>query len=432
MEPFDFSPETSSMERTVHLPQPPKDPLAPESASTATAVPPTVTSVAPAETAVAPAETAVASVAPAGCELTPSAPAPVKKQKNGGWMAVAIIAVCFSLLLGVFGIWAASNSQGAFAIPQSVTPSYQYRDNVEEGDKLTPQEIIKKVSPSVVTVSVEKDVVQGQVAGGFGTGIIYTDNGYILTNAHVVEGASSLSVTDYQGNNYPATLIGFDTESDTAVIKIKATGLTPAEFGESSKVVPGDYVIAIGTPYDVNLSYTATEGMVSALRKGLNFPELGFTLDLIQHDAAINSGNSGGPLVNVYGQIIGINSIKISGTYENLGFALQIDKVLPLAEEIMNTGRVSRPGIGISGATYETENSKGAYILSVVVGGPADKAGLKQGDIIIKAGEINIESIDQLKEVIRSMQIGDSMEITYVRNNAVHTTQLILEELTQQ
>ena len=392
MQTYDFSPETSLMDQ----PQPATAPIQP------------------------------ITVAPIPKEIAP------KKQNNGVWMAIAIIAVCISLLMGTFAIWAAKNSQMSFQIPQSVTPSYNFRDNVTEGDKLTTQEIIAKVSPSVVTVSVEGMGENGQVASGFGSGIIYTDTGFILTNAHVVDGASKISVTDYNGKTYSAKLVGADTDSDTAVIKIEATGLVPAEFGQSSKLVPGDSVIAIGTPYDTNLAHTATQGMVSALRKGLNFAELGYTLDLIQHDAAINSGNSGGPLVNVYGQVVGINSIKISGTYENLGFALQIDDVLPLAEQLMNTGKVSRPGIGISGYTYDTPNLKGAFIYTIVPGGPAEKAGLQPGDIIIKAGTETIESIDELKSLLQSMQIGDSVELTYLRNNAVHTTTLVLGDVSEQ
>ncbi len=388
---FDFSPETSSMEQ-VQTP----------------ATPP------PAET---PAPAAPAEVS-----------APTKKPKNGLWMALAIVALSISLLTGCFAIYAAGGGQIQYQIPQSVTPNYNFREDVEIGDKLTNQEIIQKVSPSVVTVMVQVSE-NGQTATGFGTGIIYTDNGYILTNAHVVEGAIQVAVSDINGKRYSAKVIGSDSQSDTAVIKIEATGLTPAEFGQSSKVVPGDKVIAIGTPYDMNLSYTATEGMVSALRDSLNFPELGYTLDLIQHDAAINSGNSGGPLVNEYGQVIGINSIKISGTYENLGFALQIDDVLPLAQELMNNGRIVRPGIGISGSTYEMDNLKGAYIHAVVENGPAHKAGLQQGDIIIQVDSTPVDSIDSLKEYLQSKKIGDKITVTYQRNDKVHTTELVLEEL---
>ncbi len=346
-----------------------------------------------------------------------------KPAKNGIWMVIAIIALSISLLLGAFAIWAAGKNNQAFQIPQSNTPSYNYRTDVTEKDQLTPQEIIAKVSPSVVTISTPK---------GFGTGIIYTDNGYILTNAHVVEGATRIAVTDSSGNSYTATLVGADSQSDTAVIKINATGLIAAEFGQSAKVVPGDMVIAIGTPYAENLSYTATQGMVSAIRESLKFPELGYTLDLIQHDAPINQGNSGGPLVNVYGQVIGINSIKISGTYENLGFALQIDEVLPLAEELMNSGKVTRPGIGISGYDNNTSDVKGAYVVEVVPGGAADKAGLQAGDIIIKVDNTTIESIEQLKKVVQSGKIGDSITLTYIRNDAVYSTTAVLQELNQQ
>ena len=389
MEQYDFSPETSSMEQTP-LPQP---------------VP------VPAQAAPAPSEE------------------PKKKGVNGVWIVVAIMAICFALLMGVFAIWAAGNSKPSFDLPQSNTPTYNYRDDVKEGDALTPQEIIAKVSPSVVTVAVEGVNEEGKPAAGFGTGIIFTDQGHILTNDHVVDGARTITVTDYYGKTYSATVVGSDSQSDTAVIKINASGLTPAEFGKSSALVPGDTVIAIGTPYDTNLAYTATMGIVSALREDLSFPELGYTLNLIQHDAAINSGNSGGPLVNVYGQVVGINSIKISGTFENLGFALPIDDVLPLAEELMNTGKISRPGIGITGMNYDENDIQGAYVYSVVPGGPAEKAGLQPGDIIIKAGDKEIKTIDELKSELQSMKIGDSVLLTYIREDAVHTANLVLEEL---
>lgn len=365
-----------------------------------------------------------------------------KKGKYGALLTVTIIAVAFSLLMSAFALWVAISGNGMtpglgngtgtgqdHQIPQSSTPSYNYDENVTEQDALTPQQIIQKLSPSVVTVLVEGYDDNGQPASGFGTGIVYTDNGYILTNAHVVENTTAVTVRDWQETEYTATVIGSDSASDVAVIKIEAAGLTPAQFGTSASVVPGDSVIAIGTPYADNLSLTSTSGMVSALRDNMSFPELGYTLDLIQHDAAINSGNSGGPLVNVYGQVIGINSIKISGTYENLGFALQIDAVLPLAQEIMNTGKVSRPGIGITGTTYETADMRGAYVYSVVPNGPAANAGLRKNDIIIKADDTEISSIEDLKDFLGEKKVGDTVTITYVRNNTVRTTELVIGEL---
>ena len=352
-------------------------------------------------------------------------PAP-KKQRNGVWMAIAIIALAVSILTASFAIAAAGGATQAFQIPQSVTPSYNYRTEVNEGDKLTPQEIIKKISPSVVTVQ-----VAGPNSSGFGTGIIYTDTGYILTNAHVVDGATSIQVTLQDDRSFPATVIGSDAASDVAVIKITAPKLTPAEFGQSSVLVPGDRVIAVGTPYALELEYTATQGIVSSLRYDMNFSDLGFTMDLIQHDAAINPGNSGGPLVNEYGQVVGINSIKISGTFENLGFALQIDAVLPLAEELMNNGKITRPGIGITGYTYDENDLKGAFVYTVVPGGAADKAGLKAGDVIIKAGDKDITSIEDLKAVLADLRVGDSITVTYIRSNTVHTATIVLQDITQ-
>ena len=365
-----------------------------------------------------------------------------KKGKNGIWLIIAIVAVALSLIVGAFAIWVAGNdgdglkfpqsntqnngSDGSFNIPQSNTPSYQYRDDVTAEDQLTPQEIIAKVSPSVVVVSVE-----GNGVAGFGTGFIYTDNGYILTNAHVVDDATRITVTDYYGKTYAATLIGADDQSDVAVIKINATGLKAVEFGQSSSVVPGDTVIAIGTPYAEELSFTATQGMVSAIRKDLNFSNLGYTLDLIQHDAPINSGNSGGPLINVYGQVIGINSIKISGSYENLGFALQIDDVLPLAEKLMSGGKITRPAIGIKANSAIIREDGGVEISEVTPGGSAEKAGLKAGDVIMKLDDVQIKNFATLRKAIQSHNIGDTIQVTYLRDGEEFTVSLVLGILSE-
>ena len=361
-------------------------------------------------------------------------PRPEKKKKTGrGLAVVAMILAILSLAANGFTIWSLYNhTDGNLLpqadIPQSSTPAYQYRDNVSRDDELTNQEIIRKLNPSVVTISTVL-ANQGLSSGSIGTGIIYTDNGYILTNAHVVEGATEISVTDYVGNEYEATLIGADSETDTAVLKIQGEDFPAAEFGQASQAVPGDRIIAIGTPYAVDLHNTATEGMVSAHRDNVTFSSLGGTVDLIQHDAAINPGNSGGPLVNAYGQIIGINTMKIFGDYDNLGFAISIDSILPIAEELMTNGKIVRPGIGITGYTYQTEELSGAYVESVVKGGAADKAGIRRGDIIIKANDTPISTIDELKTEIRKNKIGDSITLTYMRGDTVHTTVMVLEEL---
>ena len=392
MDEFEFSPEASSIEQPVT----PPPALRPET----------------------------------DASLRPYEQPAAKKRPNAFWKVLSVVSICLALAMSGVALYFAAQQKGilVYDVPQSNSPTYSYRTDVKEGDALTNQEIIKKVSPSVVTVSVEVASAQGQ-GSGFGTGIIYTGNGYILTNAHVVEDALSISVKDYDGKTYEATLVGMDTDSDVAVIKIEAEGLTPAEFGKSSQLVPGDKVIAIGTPYVQNMEYTATEGMVSALRESVNFTDLGYMLDLIQHDAAINSGNSGGPLINIYGQVVGINTIKISGTYENLGFALQIDAVLPLAEELMNNGKIVRPGIGITGSTYSADDITGVYVHSVVEGSPAEAAGLRVGDVIIKANDTEIDSINRLKNLINACKVGDTVEITYLRDDVVKKVNMTLTEL---
>lgn len=367
---------------------------------------------------------------------------PPKKKKNGLWLALGIIFLCLALLLGVAAFLNAQNKidEGGYGnggnatvnpIEQSNTPTSNVRTDVSEGDKLTTQEIIAKVNPSVVTVKVEvRDSQTGQSGSGFGTGIIFSENGYILTNAHVVEDSTKVDVLTLDGDEYPAKIIGSDTDSDVAVIKIEATGLKPAEFGRSSALVPGDKVVAIGTPYEINLSHTVTEGIVSALRDKMQFPSLGFTLDVIQHSAPINSGNSGGPLINEYGQVIGINSIKIL-TYENLGFALPIDVVLPIAEELMKNGKLIRPAIGITGYSYADGRIEGVYVYTLVEGGPAEKAGLKVNDVIIEMDGESVTTIEELKERIQSHAIGDKITLRYFRNGKVSQTTVTLATVDQ-
>lgn len=352
-----------------------------------------------------------------------------KTPRVGPWIATTAISLVLALAMGGLSLWISLHPKtvtyATYDVPQSNTPAYSYRDDVETGDAMTSQEIIRKLTPSVVTVTVSKN---GATAG-FGSGIIYTDDGYIVTNAHVISGAQAVSVKTHDKKTYNARIVGYDSDSDVGVLKIEATDLTPAEFGKSSETVPGDRVIAIGTPYVQSMEYTATEGIVSALRSNEDLVELGYTLNLIQHDAAINSGNSGGPLINVYGQVIGINTIKISGTYENLGFALQIDEVVPLVEQLMTTGKVVRPAIGIVGSTYRGSEYSGVYVHSLTDGGPAAAAGLREGDIILKVNEQTVSSINQIKNYLNTKKIGDTVTVTYVRNNEVRETSMKLIEL---
>ena len=349
-----------------------------------------------------------------------------KKKRNGVWFAVAaiLLALCTATAF-LAGYWANAGTT-VFEIPRNGSPTYAVATPTE-GEEMTAAQVIEKVTPSVVVIKVSiTDSASGRIGTGFGTGIIYTDNCYILTNAHVIEDANNITVQTYDEKTYRANIIGYDTTSDVAVLKIDATDLTPAVFGDSSTLVPGAEVIAIGTPYSLNLSYTSTKGIVSAIRNNFSFPELNTALDLIQHDAAINSGNSGGPLLNMYGQVIGINSIKISGTYENLGFALQINTVIPLMEQLMNTGTVSRPAIGIQGSTES--NLGGVLVANVISGGAADQAGLQAGDLITKMDGTRINSIEELKKMLGEKKVGDQITLTVIRDGEIMDFQLTLQQ----
>ena len=229
---------------------------------------------------------------------------------------------------------------------------------------------------------------------------------------------------------YDAEVIGFDTYTDIGVIKVNLKGLPAAEFGESHKLVPGEQVVAIGTPYERNLAYTVTAGYVSSRRDSYKLDDLNLTLDLIQHSATINPGNSGGPLLNMYGQVVGINSVKIMTgnfeTYEDIGFAVQIEAALPVVEQIINEGKVQRPQIGIKGATETTIG--GIYVSEILEGGGAANADVQVGDIITKLNGERVRSIDELISKLGKFKAGDEVEITILRDVDVVVTKIILQE----
>lgn len=248
-----------------------------------------------------------------------------------------------------------------------------------------------------------------------GSGFILTEDGLILTNAHVVAGADSVSVTLRDGTEYPAEIVGQDAVSDIAVLKIEATDLPAAEIGDSSLLKKGDEVIAIGHPYSVDLAYTATKGIVSNMHEDFRFQGLGTVLDLVQHDATINMGNSGGPLMNMYGQVIGINSVKISGyTYENICFAIQINSALEIAQQLIENGAVNRPVIGVQCRTDESIG--GALVAAVAKNGPAEKAGIAVGDIITKLNGERLRSTEEFISRLSGFQPGDTVKVSVLRD----------------
>ena len=299
---------------------------------------------------------------------------------------------------------------------------------------MTPQQVAAKVIPSVVCI---QNFQMGSIqAAGEGSGIIMTSDGYIITNAHVVENATSLKVVLSDGGTYEAQLVGSDSATDLALIKIEATGLTPAEFGNSDQVEVAEEVMAVGNPGGMEFNSSVTNGIVSAVNRPIT-NESGYTMDCIQTNAAINPGNSGGPLVNMYGQVIGINSSKIVATgYEGLGFAITINDAQPIISDLREYGYVrNRVSLGITCQDIDEMVSQfyrlpvGIYVQSITDQYTA-QAGLQQGDVITAADGTEITQTSELQSILMDKHPGDTLSLTVYRSSdgQSHDIQITLRE----
>ncbi|MCD7847440.1 MAG: trypsin-like peptidase domain-containing protein [Oscillospiraceae bacterium] len=295
----------------------------------------------------------------------------------------------------------------------------------------TLTEIYEKVSPSVVGVSSTTN--SGSATG---TGIILTEDGYILTCAHVVEDATTIAIVDSEMNQYEATLIGEDSQSDIAVLKIDAEGLTAAELGVSSDLKVGEAAIVIGNPLGYDLYGSMSVGIVSGLNRTLNIN--GKDMTLIQTDASVNSGNSGGPMVNAYGQVIGIISAKVSSSYgEGLGFAIPIDDALPIVNDLIQYGYVTgRPSIGITGeditvyVAFYYGIPQGVMVRYVTPDSGADIAGVEAYDIIVGVNDETITTMDELTNIKNNYSVGDTITLNIYRNGTYIDLEVELMEIT--
>lgn len=311
-----------------------------------------------------------------------------------------------------------------------------------------------KILPSIVGIKIEYTVntqsffgrSSSSTATASGSGIIISEDGYILTNNHVVSSSSSESNSYYQitdagkvtvtlfgdDTEYEAKIVGQDEQTDLAVIKIEKSGLTKAEFADSDSVKVGEFAMAVGNP--VNMNSTVTTGIVSAVNRKITDSD-GKTYTCIQTDAAINSGNSGGALVNSEGKVIGINTLKLSGTgIEGIGFAIPINSTTDITSQLIQYSKVKRPFIGISGIDLNAETAKtynlveGVYVKSVEDFSAAEKAGLKAGDVIIEVEGKSIKTMDELNEVKNSHKIGDELKLKINRNGTEKEITLTLGE----
>lgn len=351
---------------------------------------------------------------------------------------ILAVVILVTLTLSI-GIWALSPSP--VASPTQSDNSTQHTDSdwtfPVESDSATPLPdfcpVVAGVMPSVVSVTTE--IVASDFFGRqyteyvAGSGILIDDNGYIATNNHVVEDAQSIYVELADGRTFPAKIVGTDSLSDLAVIKIDAANLTYIYWGDSSLLSVGGWVLAIGNALGEGI--TATEGIVSRLNVAVDVGEGNILYGLIQTTAPVNPGNSGGPLVNMAGEVIGITSVKIvASEVEGIGYAISSNEAKPIIEDLIRYGHVTYPWLGVSVSTVTpllaaSENlsvDRGALIAEVVADGPAEAAGLKEGDIIIRLGDKEINDVADLVQAIRSSEIGQNVEIVFVRGKDTKTT----------
>ena len=302
----------------------------------------------------------------------------------------------------------------------------------DEDGALSLQEIYRRCIGSVVSI-----VTVTPSGKASGTGIIMSEDGYVITNHHVIENAQAVSVLTSDSQEYAASVVGSDETSDLAVLKVEADGLQAAEFGDSSVLQVGDSVAAIGDPLGTALRGTMTDGIISAINRDLTVNDR--TMNLIQTNAALNNGNSGGPLINCYGQVIGINTMKMSNFYsssttvEGIGFAIPIDTAKPIIDELIEKGYVSgRPAIGIDGetlpATYRIyyRLPQGIYVTRVYQNSDAAAKGVSEGDIITAINGISVTTMEQLNRVKNQFTAGQTITLTIYHGGVSSDVEIIL------
>ena len=358
---------------------------------------------------------------------------------------ILVVGVCFGIPNIRGKILNNSNSNSQLSITSGpVTSTVSITDYSK-----TAIGVANKVLPSIVGISIEYTVNsffgQSSTAQASGSGIIISSDGYILTNNHVINSTSTNSFYQItEANNlkvklyndeteYDAKVIGSDAQTDLAVIKIEKTGLTAAELGDSDAVQVGEFAMAVGNPLGLQSSISC--GIVSAKNREVPDSETNTTYKAIQTDAAINSGNSGGALVNADGKVIGINTLKLAGDgIEGIGFAIPINSTKSIYQELITKGKISRPFIGITGIDLDENTAKknklvvGVYVRSVENFSAAEKAGIQAGDVIIEADGVKITKMDDLNTIKNKHAVGDKLSIKINRNGQEKEVSLTLQE----
>lgn len=376
---------------------------------------------------------------------------PVKKRSKWGKKLISIILIVLLSAGAGFGGGLAALYYGQNLIPGSGPTNDITIKTV--GNINTAEAVAEKVIPSVVGISTRKEVTyqswfgnQKGIAEGVGTGIIVDENGYILTNSHVVSDgtAETITVQLTDGREIEGKVLWNDKNIDLAIVKIEANNLTAAELGDSEGIKIGSYAVAIGNPLGLAFDRSVTQGVISGLNRSITVSDgqTQMTMDgLMQTDASINSGNSGGPLLNSKGQVIGINSAKAQSG-EGLGFAIPINTAKPIVQEIKSKGEFKRAYIGIRGGSvaeylqaYPNENlgsDTGVFVAQIYPDSPAEKAGVKEEDIIIGVNDVEVETMNQLISDLFKYRPGDTVKLKIIRDLRSMTIDVTLTEMTEQ
>ena len=395
---------------------------------------------------------------------------PVKKPKakkpgsGKAWKTVLSLVLALAVVAGSCGItaalvnnrWEAQTEQMTLdfntrldAMQQQIDAASQAAANAAAGNSvsgspmaadggLTPGQVYAQNVDSVVLISCEiRDSNYGQIGISNGSGFVLTENGYVVTNNHVVERATAVTVTTYNGREYPAQVVGTDSTNDVAVLKLETEDvLSPVVLGSSSDLIVGDQVVAIGNPLG-ELTSTMTVGYVSAMDRDVTTDNT--TINMIQTDAAINSGNSGGPLFNMKGEVVGITTAKYSGasssgaSIESIGFAIPIDDVSGMIDDLVNLGYVTGAYLGVSVVDVDPAAQAygvpaGSHVKEIVPGSCAEKAGLEVGDIIIGVGDHEVEGYTDLSRALRKFKAGDTTTITVYRSGQRLSFEITFDE----
>lgn len=371
---------------------------------------------------------------------------PPHKQNNHTAKRIASGVLALALVAGVSfgggyaGFHFADKTSSTRIVYQSVSSGTTTNASTSSASNLV--NVVNAITPSVVEITTEQMVTTSfwggqQVVSGAGSGVIYTADGYIITNAHVISGAQQITVTLNDGTSYSAKVIGSDSQSDVAVVKIDATGLTPAILGDSDSVSIGETAIAVGNPS--SLGITTTDGIISALNRNVTIE--GNTMTLLQTSAAISPGNSGGGLFNENGQLIGIvNAKNASENAEGLGFAIPINTAKAVAQDLIENGYVTgRPALGISvisitdvqTALQYGVSTLGAYVADVTAGSGAANAGMKVGDRIVSVGTKTVQSATDVTNALKDYSAGDTVQVQVDRNGELITLNVVLGERSQ-